>query len=135
MKILHVFKTYVPDTYGGTQRVIFELARGTVRAGHTAEVLYLSKASSGTRTRVDNHWAHSAHLDIEIASTGFSLSAFSLFRKLATEADLVHLHFPWPFMDVVHFLTRIGKPTVVTYHSDILRQRWLLASASWASIG
>jgi rhamnosyl/mannosyltransferase len=29
-------------------------------------------------------------------------------------------------MDVVHFATAHGKPTVVTYHSDIIRQRTLL---------
>jgi rhamnosyl/mannosyltransferase len=29
-------------------------------------------------------------------------------------------------MDVVHFATRVRKPTVVTYHSDIIRQKSLL---------
>src|SRR4029079_14830215 len=29
-------------------------------------------------------------------------------------------------LDVVHFATRVSKPTVLTYHSDILRQRTLL---------
>ncbi|WP_151030200.1 glycosyltransferase, partial [Citrobacter cronae] len=41
-------------------------------------------------------------------------------------ADLVHYHFPWPFMDVVHFASRLRKPTVVTYHSDIVKQKYLL---------
>jgi rhamnosyl/mannosyltransferase len=29
-------------------------------------------------------------------------------------------------MDLVHFLARLDKPTVVTYHSDIVKQKWLL---------
>ena len=29
-------------------------------------------------------------------------------------------------MDIVHFATRHGKPTVVTYHSDIVKQKMLL---------
>lgn len=29
-------------------------------------------------------------------------------------------------MDLVHFLTGMNKPSVVTYHSDIIRQRVLL---------
>jgi rhamnosyl/mannosyltransferase len=41
-------------------------------------------------------------------------------------ADVIHYHFPWPFMDVIHFATMIKKPTVVTYHSDIIRQKQLL---------
>jgi rhamnosyl/mannosyltransferase len=45
---------------------------------------------------------------------------------MAAEADVVHYHFPWPFMDMAHFLARIDKPTVVTYHSDIVRQKALL---------
>lgn len=29
-------------------------------------------------------------------------------------------------MDVAHFLTRVRKPTVLTYHSDIVKQKTLL---------
>ena len=29
-------------------------------------------------------------------------------------------------MDLAHFLSRVSKPTVVTYHSDIVRQKMLL---------
>ena len=29
-------------------------------------------------------------------------------------------------MDLVHFLARLNKPTVVSYHSDIVKQKWLL---------
>jgi rhamnosyl/mannosyltransferase len=65
-------------------------------------------------------------LDFQIASTGFSTSAFLRFFQLAKKADVVHYHFPWPFMDVVHFVSRINKPTLVTYHSDIIRQEHLL---------
>jgi rhamnosyl/mannosyltransferase len=69
---------------------------------------------------------HRAALDLEIASTGFSWSALSRFKQLAAEADIVHYHFPWPFMDVAHFACGIKKPSVVTYHSDIVRQKYLL---------
>jgi rhamnosyl/mannosyltransferase len=29
-------------------------------------------------------------------------------------------------MDLVHFITRVKKPTLVTYHADIIRQKYLL---------
>ena len=45
---------------------------------------------------------------------------------MAREADVVHYHFPWPFMDLAHFIARVNKPSVVTYHSDIVRQKNLL---------
>lgn len=76
---------------------------------------------------IDGYSAHRARLDLQVASTGFSVSAFFVrFAQLAKNADVIHYHFPWPFMDVVHFATMMMKPTVVTYHSDIIRQKHLL---------
>ena len=46
--------------------------------------------------------------------------------RLARKADVIHYHFPWPFMDIAHFMARVDKPSVVTYHSDIVRQKNLL---------
>ena len=48
-----------------------------------------------------------------------------MFKRLAKWADVIHYHFPWPFADVLHFATKVNKPTVLTYHSDIVRQRFL----------
>jgi glycosyltransferase involved in cell wall biosynthesis len=75
---------------------------------------------------IENYSAHPARLSFELASTGFSSSVFRQFANLADSADIIHYHFPWPFMDLVHFATRVSKPTVVTYHSDIIRQRLAL---------
>jgi len=55
-----------------------------------------------------------------------SLSVIPRFAEMVRQSDLVHYHFPWPFMDIVHFLVGVKKPSVVTYHSDIVRQRGLL---------
>jgi rhamnosyl/mannosyltransferase len=55
-----------------------------------------------------------------------SLEAIGKLARMAREADVVHYHFPWPFTDMAHFLARIDKPTVLTYHSDIVRQKTLL---------
>lgn len=48
------------------------------------------------------------------------------FKKLAQQADIIHYHFPFPFMDMVHFLSGVKKPTVVSYHSDIVKQKNIL---------
>jgi rhamnosyl/mannosyltransferase len=42
---------------------------------------------------------HRVPLDFEIASTGFSFAAIRKLARLAREADVIHYHFPWPFMD------------------------------------
>ena len=126
MRVLHFFKTYLPDTTGGIEQVIFQLAEGCRTLGVTSEVLTLSRQPHPQRVQVGEHWVTRAREDINLASTGFSLQAFELFRKMARQADLVHFHFPWPVMDLVHFASRHGRPTVVSYHSDIVRQKMLL---------
>jgi glycosyltransferase involved in cell wall biosynthesis len=37
--------------------------------------------------------------------------------------DLFHLHFPYPWGELSWLRARTGVPTVVTYHSDIVRQK------------
>lgn len=126
IKVLHFFKTYYPDSMGGIEQVIFQIAEGTRAHGVQSEVLYLSARGAARSEAVANHLTHRSRLDLHVASTGFSLSAMKDFAELARQADIVHYHFPWPYMDLVHFITRLKKPTVVSYHSDIIKQKWLL---------
>jgi len=42
------------------------------------------------------------------------------------EADIIHLHFPYPLGELSYLLRGGGRKAVVTYHSDIVRQRVLL---------
>lgn len=126
IKVLHFFKTYYPETMGGIEQVIFQIAQGGAERGFSSQVLYLSERGAARNEAVGNHVTHRSKLDLHVASTGFSLSAFKDFSQLAKEADVVHYHFPWPYMDLVHFATRHGKPSVVSYHSDIVKQKTLL---------
>lgn len=111
---------------GGIEQVIFQLAEGGAAHGFSAEVLSLSSRGAARAEPMGRHLAHRSRLDLHVASTGFSLSAFRDFSELASQADIVHYHFPWPFMDLVHFAARLDKPTVVSYHSDIVKQKHLL---------
>lgn len=126
MRILHFFKTYYPDTTGGIEQVIFQLCQGSRALGAESEVLTLSPTPSPARIQVADHQVTRVKENFNLASTGFSLQVFSAFKQMAAEADLVHFHFPWPMMDLVHFATPYSKPTVLSYHSDIIKQRSLL---------
>lgn len=126
MKVLHFFKTYWPDTFGGVERTIHAIAQSTARHGIETEVLSLSRNPREATQHLDEHMATKARLDFELASTGFSRDVFAKFKALSAKADLIHYHFPWPLMDVVHFQSRHRKPSVVTYHSDIVKQRLIL---------
>ena len=126
MKILHFYKTYYPDSYGGVQQVIFQLAEGASAHGIHSDVLFLSASDRRYNEPFGQHRVHSSSLDLEVASTGFSWEVIKRFKRLAHEADIIHYHFPWPFMDVVHLLSAVNKPSLVTYHSDIVKQKLLL---------
>ena len=126
LRVLHFYKTYYPDTLGGIEQVIRQLAIGTTRLGATNVVLSLSRAKDLEPIAFEGHTVVRVPLDFEIASNGFSVAALSALARLAEEADIVHYHFPWPFMDLAHFMARVSKPSVVTYHSDIVRQKLLM---------
>lgn len=126
MRVLHFYKTYYPDTWGGIEQVIRQLCVGTSRLGIHNEVLTLTRDSGPRQMEIEGHTVHRMPLAFEIASTGFSFAAIRQLARLAREADVIHYHFPWPFMDLAHFMARIKKPSLVTYHSDIVRQKNLL---------
>lgn len=126
MRVLHFYKTYYPDSVGGIEQVIRQLCVGTGRLGVTNTVLSLSREKNLVPIAFEGHTVHRVPLDFELASNACSVASLGALARLAREADVVHYHFPWPFMDLAHFLARVKKPTVVSYHSDIVRQKKLL---------
>ena len=126
MKILHVFKASLPESYGGIEFFINNLCGSLSKLGVKNKVLTLSKKPSRSPLRMKGYLVYQAKQNFYIASTGFSLTAFKKFYKLAQEVDIIHYHFPNPFADLLHLICRPQKPTVLTYHSDIVKQKLLL---------
>jgi len=129
MKVLHFFKTYQPDTTGGIEQVINQIATSTQHLGIETQVLSLSPNKTAQPQKVDGHTAYSVPTHLDIASTPMSLAAFARFSQLARESDIIHYHYPYPFADMLHFIcgvkSRLNKPSLVTYHSDIIKQKHL----------
>jgi rhamnosyl/mannosyltransferase len=126
MRILHFYKTYYPDSVGGIEQVIRQMCVGTGRLGVRNQVLSLSRKPDLQPFEFEGHMVHRVPQNFELASNAVSVQAVAALARMALEADVVHYHFPWPFMDLAHFLARVNKPSVVTYHSDIVRQKALL---------
>jgi len=126
VKILHVYRTYFPDTQGGLEEVIRQVCRNTVDFGVQSRVFTLSTDLGMSMIEREEAVVSRFHRSFEVASCGISLSALSGFRQLVDWADVVHYHFPWPFADFLHFAGRVNKPSLVTYHSDIVRQKFIL---------
>ena len=125
MKVCHVYRTYFPDTQGGLEETIRQICLNTIAHGVKSNILALSPDPRPQIIHREEAVVFRAKRHAEIASCGMSLNAMSMFKSLARECDLVHYHFPWPFADFLHFAARVRKPSVVTYHSDIIRQKFL----------
>ena len=126
LKVLHFFKVYLPESVGGVEQVIYQLCESSARHGVVGEVLALSDSPAELPLTVGTHRVHQVRRNFSFASTGVSWQAIAKLRELAEQADVIHYHFPWPFMDIAHYLADIRRPNVVTYHSDIIRQKHLL---------
>ncbi len=125
MNILHVYKTFLNDTFGGVEQTIYQMAKANdPRFSHT--VLSLSKDWQETEITHAGIKNLCYKENFSIASNSISFSLLRDFKKIAQKADVIHYHFPWPFADVLHLFWRIRKPSVLTYHSDIVRQQQLL---------
>ncbi|OYW13633.1 MAG: hypothetical protein B7X02_01725, partial [Rhodospirillales bacterium 12-54-5] len=126
MHILHIYKTFTPEGFGGVEQVIRQIASELVPEGVKISVLALSdKISAPTTITQAGITVHHFPTTIDVASNGISISAIKYFPALAKTADILHYHFPWPTGDVLHQFAPKSIPTIVTYHSDIVRQRLL----------
>jgi rhamnosyl/mannosyltransferase len=126
MRILHFYKNALPETIGGVEQVIDQISRSTAILGVSNTVLALSNQPSDLPSPMHGYELITVKRDFELASNGFSRKSLGIYKQLASEADLIHYHFPWPFADLIHHLANPKKPTVLTYHSDIIRQKLLL---------
>ncbi|WP_309143294.1 glycosyltransferase [Microbulbifer okhotskensis] len=117
-EILHCYRTFYPESQGGVEQVILEIAQKTDKCG------VLTLANSPLRLKLNEQFPVTAK------RRWFSIASCcvgpGLFRALyRSKAKLLHFHFPWPFGDLSYFLAGRSRPLVVTYHSDIVRQRVL----------
>lgn len=124
MKVLHVYRTYFPDPPGGLQEAIRQICLSTKALGCENSVFALSAQPAPTvvnrpeaRVVRSRSWAAPASCDL-----GW-VASIREFSEQASWADVIHYHFPWPFLDLLDLSVRPKKPKVMTYHSDIVRQR------------
>lgn len=122
MRILQLYKDYWP-VLGGIENHVRLLAEGLAVRGHRVTVLTVGRSP---RTTV--HWLNGVRVIAAgriatLQSAPISPALPLLLARLRT--DLVHLHMPDPTGDLAQTLVR-RAPLVITYHSDIVRQRSLL---------
>jgi glycosyltransferase involved in cell wall biosynthesis len=145
MKVLYVYKDYYP-VVGGIENHIRLICRG-LKAGYPdiePTVLVTNRARNTMIEELDGVRIIKAGRLATISSAPISLSLFAWVRRL--EADITHLHFPYPIGELAYLLGGRSRKMVaiataprvlggaaprrqamvITYHSDIVRQKYLL---------
>jgi glycosyltransferase involved in cell wall biosynthesis len=123
LRVLHVFKSYYPDTIGGIEQVIAQLGTTLAARGHENRIYTLTPDPHPRVLRRPEGEVHRSRRTMEVASVTLSVPALLEYRAQAAWADIIHYQFPWPFADVLHLLWARDKPSVVTYQSDIVKQK------------
>lgn len=126
LRALQVYRTYFPDPPGGLQEAVRQIALASTAFGIEAKIFTLSPnpvPASISRPEGDvlraRSWAAPASCDLG------GVAAFRQFARVCAQSDVVHYQFPWPFEDVLHAVVRPKIPAVMTYQSDVVRQKFL----------
>lgn len=124
MRVVHVYKDYYP-VVGGIENYV-RLLTTRLRAAHEidARVLVTSPTLQAEHAIIDGVPVYRASRLATVASTPLSVQMAGMLHAL--KPDLVHLHFPYPIGELSYLLACPTVPAVVTYHSDIVRQKKLL---------
>lgn len=124
-KVIHVYKTFFPETKGGGEQVIYFLCKDLAKHNIESKVLCLTGDKYKSVTKFDGIEVIRYPYTTNFASCPLSISLLKNFRKEIAWADIIHYHYPWPFGDLLSLLAPKNKKQIVTYHSDIIKQKIL----------
>ena len=139
MRVCHLGKFY-PPACGGIETHLKTLASAQARLGTRVQVICVNHSDrSGrdvtwrqlARTRDVEEWDDSVSLVrlgrlASIARLDVCPGLLDRLRRLTTDDfDLLHLHVPNPTMLLALALAKPRLPWVITYHSDVVKQRFL----------
>ena len=118
--VLHIFKVYYPDLFGGTLSVIRDICAG-LKDIFSAGVLVCSSGGGKNQIVVNDVAVERVRSFGDVLSLPAAPTyPLRLWRRIA-EHDLLALHAPFPLADLV-FAFGLGRnrPLVVHWHADIV---------------
>lgn len=122
MRIIQIYKDYHP-VVGGVEGHLRLLAEGLAARGHAVTALVSAPGPRREERDLGGVRVLGAGRLATVASTPLSPALPLLLAR--ERPDVIHLHHPHPPGDLAALLAARGAPLVVSYHSDIVRQRRL----------
>lgn len=128
LKVLEVNKAYYPHI-GGIETLVKQYSQElrTICNADVKTLVCRDGRGKTTRETLDGVKLTRAGSLGTYFSCPLSLSFIRLFRKMAKEADVVHIHVPFPLADIALLLSGFKGRVVVSWHSDVVKQKKLMA--------
>ncbi len=126
MKILQLSKFY-PPFWGGIESVTFELTEGLHAKGFDCTVLCSNTENLTVEEIYNNKYKVIRAASYgRLFSTSISPELLRIFKKIANDFDIIHVHFPDPLTALALTITKTNAKIIVHWHSDIIKQTFLL---------
>lgn len=122
--ITHFFKTYFPDNQGGLEEAIRQIGKYSIKNGFKVRVVYVS--DNPQHITLDGIECISYKKSWGISTMPISKNLRKDFKKLVDETDIVQLHYPYPYTELLTLFNKIQKPIIITFHGEIVNRDWLL---------
>jgi rhamnosyl/mannosyltransferase len=123
IRVLHIYKDYHP-VVGGIENHLRLLAERQAALGLDVTVLVTSRTRQTEQLTMNGVRVIKAARIATPASTPISPALFAWVARL--RPDIAHLQFPYPVGEAASLLLGRARRTVISYQSDVVRQRgWL----------
>ncbi len=119
MKVVHIYKDFYPIS-GGIENHILILSKELI-AKVQVEVIVSARALKKEVFLLENILIKKIPEIARLNSMPILPTLFFELKKL--KADILHFHMPFPMGDISYLLSGCNIPAVVTYHSDVIKQR------------
>lgn len=119
---------YYPPHLGGIEYHMRDLAEALVEHGVEVGAVVANEGPMASVESVNGVDLVRLGRAFAYASTPVVPGMTGAIRRVAKHSDVLHLHFPYPWGEFSWLRAHPKVPTVLAYHSDIVRQKAMLAA-------
>lgn len=124
LNVLEVNKLYYPNI-GGIETVVQTIAEN-LKDKSNIEVLVCQSKGKGSVDTINGVKVTRCSSIGTYFSMPVSFEFISKFKKMSKNADIVHIHTPFPLGDLACLLSGYKGKVVIYWHSDVVKQKKLL---------
>lgn len=132
LRVTMVNKYYWPPHLGGVETHLRDISEGLVEhAGAQVRAIVCNEGSERAIETIGGVEVTRLPRQLAVSSAPIALAmpgALSAEMRRSDAPDVMHFHFPYPWGELSALMARPDVPKVVLYHSDIVRQKRMLAA-------